>query len=193
MSRRLIVLSCLASACVSALAESNLLNNPGFASDLSGWANPFDRPAAWDLDDAMLSSDSGSALLGHADISNGAYSTVLSQCIPVNVPGDYMFGAWMRNLPDQPLLGSGIIFLRQYFDAACTIFATSQNTGIATGTQWELRESFALILADTQSVRIDLSVGKPSGETALHQVLFDAAFFEPYDPIFADGFDPGER
>lgn len=171
-------------------AQGNLLANPGFDADLAGWTVQFDRPAEWDVEDRLAAPGSGSARLGHGEPSNGGYANVLSQCVPVTAHGPYLFGAWMRNPAGQPLAGSAIVFLQQHTNGTCSAVSSNQNTGIATGTSWALRESFAEIFTSTNSVRVSLAVGKPAGTNELHEALFDDVFLVPYDPIFADGFDP---
>jgi hypothetical protein len=67
----------------------NLLTNPGFATDLSGWSTN-GLNAVWQAVDATGQSNSGSASV---TVSAPGESMGISQCVPVTAGQQYDFGA----------------------------------------------------------------------------------------------------
>lgn len=61
----------------------NVISNPGFAQDLSGWTADPEASAAWSTLDADGSSTSGSVLLTNVSTDPPHYAK-LSQCVPVD-------------------------------------------------------------------------------------------------------------
>ena len=76
---------------VCSLAE-NLIVNPTFDTDLTGWDHQFSHPDAyWDMEDANGDLDSGSVNLIKSD-DDGSLILVF-QCVPVEPDTVYSFGA----------------------------------------------------------------------------------------------------
>lgn len=91
--RLLLALSALLLTAAPAAAQ-NLILNPGFDDDLSGWRS---QTAAWSALDAGGDPGSGSALGANSHDSGGTLGvTALSQCVAVDAGQSYEYG--MRTL-----------------------------------------------------------------------------------------------
>jgi hypothetical protein len=109
-SRLIKFLVILASAPAYQLAGQNLLENPGFATNVEGWNFPFlFQTTVWDSVDRQGSADSGSALmtsrlvpLGDLSLANAAGE----QCVPVLGGHEYVFGASLYVSGPAPVPGS---------------------------------------------------------------------------------------
>lgn len=162
-------------------ADSNLLDNPGFDDDLSGWDNPQTRPGEWSMLDASSSPLSGSALIFNESApSNGGTPTVLQQCIPATGSTEYAWGGQVNVPPGQPESTRGEHFVITYPTANCTgsflqLLATSAM-GVDTWTQFG--DTF-ITDSDTGSISFTVGVWKPNGISDVASVYFDNAYLYP--------------
>ena len=160
-------------------AQDNLLANPGFDSDFSGWDEYFGRVGDWDSDDADGSGSSGSALLGNEGTSDGVVPLVLNQCVPVQGGEQYDFGGAIRVPAGQPSGTAAYIFAYPYTNDSCAgdlgIFVSA--TGAANG-NWSPASASITTGANVQSMLIALGVFKPEGETADAEAYFDNIYLE---------------
>jgi hypothetical protein len=100
----------------------NVLSNPGFNTDTSGWAqeDPANSTLAWSALDANAAAGSGSALVTNtsAGPSNG---TGIIQCVPTIVAGgNYTFGGKVLYPTGQATTGDMQIGLRWHAGPNCT-------------------------------------------------------------------------
>lgn len=113
----------------------NLLTNPNFDADLSGWAttNASQGVTSWDGGDGSPSA--GSVLLSGV----ACCSIVVSQCVPVVAGQSYDLGASLIQGPTAPAqTGDGAgVDVRMYSDGACSVppaLVTVQVQPALTGT-----------------------------------------------------------
>jgi hypothetical protein len=181
-------------------AQENLLANPGFATNLSGWDQYFGRIGEWSAEDADTSSSSGSALLGNEGTSDGIVPLVLHQCIPVQAGEQYLFGGEVLVPGGQPSGTAGWIFAYPFLNANCSgDLGGFENTGSANGS-WTSIGSSITVGAGVQSVLFTIGVFKPAGETDDGEAYFDNLYF--YNPegegflvnpsMAASWFDPAQ-
>lgn len=161
----------------TAQAQVNGLDNPGFASDLSGWEIFQGRVGEWDSEDADGSGDSGSALLNNEGVSNGTVPLVLYQCIPVQAEVEYEFGADLKVLADQPSGTLALMFVQGFVSGDCSggqsqIEEVSSNSVDA----WESNTNTITTAAGVMSLRIGLGIFKQPGVSALAQARFDNVY-----------------
>ena len=165
----------------TAQAQTELLSNPGFAMDLSGWSNLNNRPAQWDAADASSNPASGSALLTNVGTSNGAIPLALSQCIRVSTATEYGFGATVRVAPGQPADTTAYVFVQTYQASDCSGNAIQSESIGSVATDWLSTGRTLFTTNDTSSIRLSLGVGKPSGETGDAVAYFDDAYLQRAD------------
>jgi hypothetical protein len=135
----------------------NLVPNPGFDHDISGWTAP-QGSVLWSNLDAGGSAFSGS--LSAEPLAGGASSaSVRSGCFPAS-PGAYSF-QYKYYMPGTQPSGMGV-FLRWYSDASCSqLIDNSSSLGGGHNTAWESlsTSSFGLNIVappQTQSSAVQL-------------------------------------
>lgn len=142
----------------------NLLTNPDFATDLSGWA--FVGSATWDASDAFGQPGSGSAAGANQAVSPFTYTTQLvSSCLPV-APGASFDGSFdYRVPPGQGVTAVPSLEIAWYSAAGCGGGSyLSSNTLVSGGTAdgaWHRAEAtyspIAPATAAFAAVRVNLS------------------------------------
>ena len=172
----------------------NLLTNPGFTTDLTGWDmyNPGHGILLWSTMDAGGSPGSGSASIGNT--STGIESFGLSQCVPVVEFERYRFGTRYYVTSGQNAPGDAWVAIGWWEGPGCT-GNNPEGAGAPAVDEfdtWDLSVNPDVeALANAQSAQVLLLVRKyqPSG---LRSAFADNAFFEPIHPIFEDGFEMGD-
>lgn len=163
-------------------AQENLLANPGFESDLSGWGKYPGRIGNWSSEDADGSGSSGSALLGNEGTSDGVVPLVLNQCIEVEAGEQYLFGGNIRVPAGQPSGTAGYIFAYPYTNSSCAgDLGIFQNTTAGSGGTWGTASSSITPGVGVQAILIAAGVFKPNGETADAEAYFDNIYLEGPD------------
>lgn len=164
----------LFSFAIAGQAQTNLLDNPGFETDFTGWDQYFGRVGEWSSEDADGSPGSGSALLGNEGTSNGIVPLVLNQCISVQAGQEYQFGGEVRVPPGQPSGTAAYIYAYPYTNADCAgpLGAFESATASSNG-EWESGDSSITTGAGVQSILFAIGVFKPNGETADAEAYFD--------------------
>ncbi len=105
---------------IAAIGSANEISNPNFDTDLSGWDNPYARPAVWDSRDFADSPSSGSALLTEPD-GNGAAFAILLQCLPVTEGAELEGSAQVYQSSGQSCGdGHGLFWYRYHDTTDCT-------------------------------------------------------------------------
>jgi len=165
----------------------NLLVNPDFDTDLSGWSGP----GVWDSPDAFGSPSSGSATWINTFVSGGALYVM--QCVELTpwVEG-YDLAGYGFVPSGQP--GSGYTFLSVAFfsDAGCNTYLTGGSTaGSSVLDSWTLLERTGWTPIGAASAQI--AAGNQKTAPGDFQVWGDAIFFGPNpDMIFHDGFETAD-
>jgi len=101
----------------------NLVQNPGFNSDLNGWTIPFGSTATWD--GAQGSSAPGSVFL--SPTSSGSVF-VLTQCIPAAASTAYDVGGSFRYPSSVTTVPVGSVLVYYFSDAGCTTQFSGSNS-----------------------------------------------------------------
>lgn len=161
---------------ISGQAQENLLENPGFESDFTGWDQYFGRIGEWSSEDADGSASSGSALIGNEGTSDGVVPLVLNQCLSVQAGQEYQFGGDVRVPAGQPSGTSAYIFVNPFTNSDCVGDLNAfETTGSSSG-NWVSVDSAITTGAGVQSMLFAIGVFKPNGETADAEALFDNLF-----------------
>jgi hypothetical protein len=168
-------------------SAQNLLVNPDFDTDLSGWSGP----GVWDVPDAFGSSSSGSATWINTFGAGGALYVM--QCVEL-VPWieGYDLAGYGFVPSSQP--GSGYTYLSVAFfsDAGCSTYITGFSSAQSSVLDaWTLLSLTGWTPNGAASAQIAVANQKTSPGD--FQVWGDAIFFgrDP-DVIFADGFQSGD-
>ena len=168
----------LAVALVPAPALSqNLLVNPGFDDDVSGWQAEVASEALavdWVADDAL--GQPGSGALRLTDVLPDEHSNVygVGQCLPVTAGAAYDLSGWVRIPAGQVRAGTALLQVIWYADAACSQlvdFDRAETTD--TSGEWRLLGQTGLVApAGAQWAEVDLDVGR-FGAPGPFAALFD--------------------
>ncbi len=188
---RLIALALAVATVATPAIAQNLLLNPGFAQDLSGWQpfTGFGITQAWSALDAGGAPDSGSlcgTLPASSTFRNPIYA---SQCVHVEPNTVYAFrGAVL--LPDAttPPTAYGNVFVNTYAAQSCagnSVFNVVAPE-ITTRDAWTITGAGFTSDSTALTARVHLRVFAPLNTTL--QSCFDDVVLEP-DRLFADGFD----
>jgi hypothetical protein len=164
----------------AAQAQDNLVMNPGFDTDLTGWANLFGRPAVWSPLDASASPDSGSARVSN-DAGGGAGTpVVLTQCFPLSASTEYRLRVQALVPTGQAQFTTANTFALVFGSSDCSGEALQISTvGVFSPGQWELGEEIFQSAVGARSVQIGLGVSKPEGVTELTTAHFDNLSLRP--------------
>ena len=182
-------------ALASSLASSNdenLLPNPSFDTDISGWSiNTFvtEPNARWSDDDASGDAASGSAEVDFIGIGNNATQTGLFVCLP-SAPGrEYRFGG-AGKLKQETEGAIASIFLSPNDDEGCNN-PVGQSTLSYWSTDWEVKESTYITPEGTTHIRFMIGTGKWQGFDETLGSRFDDLFLIEVieDMVFEDRFE----
>ena len=166
-----------AAFCITAHAQIDLLRNSEFDSDLSYWANPFDRPAQWNATDSDGNGNSGSVQLTNEGESNGGVPVAIEQCIPALANTQYEFGGDLEVPSNQPAETRAFVFVYAYNNGDCSGSFSASHEASADGVGSWTRVTNVFFTGDTTtSLKVLIGVRKPSGETADAAALFDGLF-----------------
>jgi hypothetical protein len=154
---------------VSGVSE-NLLFNPGFDTDLSGWGNL--GFTSWSSEDAGGSAASGSARL---DLSGAdAYYAIQSNCVTA-LPGEEFFYSASYLIPfAQQATGEAILQVNWFSQGDCSGVNLGADSRVGTQTAWTTIGNRVVAPAGTASVRVH-PFNHKSGGTGIFQVYFDDA------------------
>jgi len=190
----------LLTVCLPVQAQTNSIANPGFETDLSGWAKAFGRPGVWSPVDAGGSGVSGSALLGNEGTGDGVVPFVLVQCFECEGPGLVEWGGDLFIPGGQPSGTQAFIFLEPFDNSTC--FGNPIDGLMSTASSqvgdWNSVSKTITTPSETLSVRVSLGVLKPFGEMADAEAYFDNIFLvlpdsppviPPPDPPPTEGFE----
>ena len=195
----LLILLLLASVSINAHAQVNVLANPGFTSDFTGWGIFTGRTADWFGADSQENPNSGSARVSNDITSDGVVPLVLFQCIEVLPQQEIQFGGDIVVGELQPEGTSGFIFVEQFVNSSCSgtpeSFHSASSSFIG---QWRSVANSITTASNVQSVRFAIGVFKPTGETENALAFFDNLFMNvPVDILVnpsmsASWFNPAE-
>jgi hypothetical protein len=173
----------------SGVSAVNLLVNPGFDTDLSGWTVLFGRTASRSTLDAGNNPGSGSALVvNELNPSNGATPLVLAQCLAAFPSTIYSFGGLLRVPAGQPDFTSAQIIVHTYASGNCSgnaLQTESESTDSVSG--WESESKTFTTFPGVQSIFFALGVFKPTGVAVNASGLFDNLFLQQGAAGFAIG------
>ena len=197
MHKRLTVRLVAASALIC-LVESgfaaNLVTNPDFDTDVSGWSPQVNATSSvtWAASPNRVGSPgSGSA----AAANTGSAFTVirLTQCVSTGItPGTiYDVGAWMRvNTAESGVVGADA-FVSFFSAAGCggnVLSTIATSTAQLPMDTWVLRTASGAAPPSAASAEIFLEVFQQSAGTYPFRSYFDGVLFGP-DVLFANGFE----
>lgn len=176
---------------LTSMAE-NLLLNPEFDADLSGWtldgaATPTFDPL--DVDDSPLS---GSAQITNAELTSSSEVVALSQCFETPLPGPYALALSGFIPSGQATSGSVIVRSSRFVGPACVgglngtsgyFVATSSTTD-----SWRNVLEMITVNPSTQSISFEIGIRKTEdiGSFIAH---VDAALLLLDDNVFEDSFE----
>ena len=190
MNRSLNLTLTLLLAFPAASSAANLLLNPEFDTNLTGWNQPFGVPVVWSSTDHGSSPVSGSALVTNDDDpSSGGVAIALEQCVPVLPQRTYLFGGQIHLPAGQPDFSAGVFLVDTFTNASCSgAFVGTASVHQFESGAWLRSAGTVTTAAGVQSMLFSLGVGKDAGVSVPVQGYFDALFVLP-DLVFADGFD----
>ena len=174
------------------IMAQNLIQNPGFDSDLSGWVNPFGYPAVWDSRDASNSASSGSTILTNT-IGNGGSTGILRQCLEVSEGSQIDASAMVYQASGQTGEGVGSFRFTFYSDTTCQnlISTTYYSSAFADFDTWFEVNKTATAPASTAAVLLYLAVSGQIQAEDFSAHFDDVVLTASSSPIFADGFEIG--
>jgi len=167
------------------VSAQNLLVNPDFDNDVSGWTGL----GNWDPLDVAGLATSGSAtwINPHPDTSGSHY---LTQCVEMTsfIEG-FDVRSWMVIPSGQAGTGYAAITAWFYSDSVCSEFIWSDETPIVLSVgSWQATTLTDWTPTGAASVRIGLASQKYGAGD--FQVIHDSVFFGPNpDMVFGDGFE----
>jgi hypothetical protein len=175
--------ACLIVGLSTGVRGQNLISNPAFRVDLSGWEviNPDKGSAVWATQDADGSAGSGSAFL--TDTSSGSGGTLysyLEQCVGVIGGAGYQVGSRVLIPSGQSTTGFAEIEIGWFSDLGCNTGIT--GNGVLTPTSsagaWVTSSDTFTAPASARSAQIRLGVDRTESSGTL-SVYFDNVFFQP--------------
>lgn len=165
-------------------AQTNVVANPGFDTNLSGWTKAFGGPGEWSSEDAMGMGDSGSALLGNEGTGDGVVPFVLVQCFEMEGSGTVEWGGDLLVPNGQPAGTGAFVFMEPFDNTSCfgNPLEGTNSVSVNTAGDWSSVGTTRVTPSATLSVRISLGVLKPVGEMADAEAYFDNIYlFLPED------------
>lgn len=170
---------------------ANDLVNPDFATDLTGWDNPFfhdatDRSVWLGSDGGPLS---GPGCLEEGTTFNNGGSDGLFQYVPVTVGETYLLSGWSRVPSTVP--GNGATLWVDWMDGSDNVVGSGGVTwNFDAGGGWHYH--YAAVTAPTGAVnaRVRPSIQMVVGGTDESVARWDDLDFGP--GLFRDGFETGD-
>jgi hypothetical protein len=184
--RSSVISMCLGWVCAlspPALAQ-NILVNPYFDSDLSGWT-ALGGTAAWSAEDADGRPGSGGARLT-TPATEGDTVASISQCVAVTGGSDYAFEVKLMRPSTEPQV-SAFGSVSWFSSAGCNGFIedeTALESFPTTQEGWDLAEAVVAATAQAQSALVRLRARREDDEAAV--VHFDNALFALDAPCIED-------
>ena len=175
-------LGCTQSHCACAIADQNVILNPGFDTDLAGWGTP-GATATWVADDAVDCPTSGSVRL--TTMISQEPSAALYHCFPIApTSSTYNVGARVRRLPGS---ATGYAYIAIYFQtgANCSgttvaFFGGPPTVDIASGPDWTTIATPPITgVTGVTSVDYELHFLKTDQTSASLDVEVDMAYIAP--------------
>jgi hypothetical protein len=160
---------------VASPATANLLSNPGFDDDLSGWSNT--QGKTWSSEDSNDNPGSGSVEIEVAEIGNDAVSI----CVPAAGNLTYGFGVDVKLTLSSNNQGRAGIVVHLRGEANCegedlTTFPGNASTPVAA--DWTNVDGTIDSPAGTASALIELKVTKTNGSGGSVIANLDDAVFD---------------
>ena len=169
--------ACSIAATRAGAAEVNLLQNPAFDQDVSGWTEEFRATAEWSLMDVAGALDSGSALV--RNVSDAASLQGIRQCVEVVPGGSYDFGASSFVPVGQDAFSAIQVRVEWLSEPDCTSGYIDLFSGMdSISGAWVTRDFFDEVAPlGTRSALIRLAILKTDAREV--RAFFDGAFFVP--------------
>lgn len=173
-------------------SAQNLLVNPNFDTDVSGWTTwGTDVAIVWNPEDAHGSptSGSGEVINSHAGSASGLRAF---QCVSVTGGAYYQLRGKLLIPPGQPTLRGGELAIWWYADGSCQALIFTAVSPLVVWPEDEWVEtaaplSEAPIAALSAWISLAVNQFEPGGTVS---VLFDDLLFR--EVLFVDGFDSGD-
>ena len=179
--------------CAHAHAQQNLVQNPGFTTDLASWSlfNAFEVTAAWNPLDAGGNAQSGS-MRGNLPAS-GTFRIPIyaSQCVAVQPNRTYLFGGRIL-LPSAttPDGSFATVFANTYANTGC--FGNNAThtpaPNVTARDAWTMTAEEVTTGPTIGSIRLHLRVSAPSATNLSSH--FDDVFLFATDRVFRNDFEP---
>jgi cysteine-rich repeat protein len=155
----------------------NLVANPGFDTDASGWRPEVDISLSWSAVDAAGAAASGSLVVENDDVASisGFVELGAEQCVPVQRTGTYDFSAQAYNTAGQGNNSAAGTIELVYFksvDCSGSWAGVYQGPFGSAPNQWSTLAGTPTLPASTQSVLVRLLAYKPFNSPPVH-ILFD--------------------
>jgi sulfatase modifying factor 1 len=147
--------------------SANLIVNPGFDSDLSGWDNI--GLTSWSSEDARGDDSSGSARL---NLSVASSYAIRSSCVTAFPGEEFFYSASYLIPPGQPTAGQAMIRISSFSQVDCTGGGLGSDTTVDDMTFWTTFGNRFVAPGGTASVKIFL-VSRMAGGTGDFAVHFD--------------------
>jgi len=185
--RRLLLAAALGLVAAPVAQAQNLLGNPNFDTNLSGWSNGNPSiTSAWDSQDVLSDPASGSALVTSTQTEAGAGSGLI-QCVDIagsGTPRRFEISSFYLIPGNQVDTAAPDLSLVWFTSGGCVNFINGAqfNTaqGASTTDTWIQLQGSTDAPLDAQSVRVFLRprIVEPGGSV---DVLFDAVFLPEPD------------
>lgn len=188
--RRLLFAVALAIAGTAPIAGENLLVNPSFDADVSGWENPFIDRIDWIAGDGNPAG-SGGGCMEIADNFNNGGSTGAIQEVAVTPTTDFELSGWVR-IPAGSVAVQGQLWV-QWYDASDNYLGNSQVLRMPDlSGAWNRVVAIVTSPAEAVTARVRPSFATPSGGTEESITRWDDLFFGESALFFFDGFESGD-
>jgi hypothetical protein len=166
------------------VGAQNLLVNPGFAGDLSGWT--FGGTFTYVPLDSTGQPGSGCAQGRYIGVTG---ATTMHQCVPVMPGGTYEVGGTMAAPAGEfPIIAR--ISVQAYGDAACATAAVSTSlmsqSALTAPDVWQAVRSTARVSNLAHSAAVSVLVSRGSGITQPGRIYVDDVYLRPVTPAKGD-------
>ena len=166
----------------------DLVINGGFAGGLTGWTLSGEGAATPSADDIDDDPGSGSVLLRNEVTTAGSRTHPIDQCITIELPGEYRFGASGRVDPSQAP-GRAVVGFTAYSGPACDgAIVGGGGNFIPRSTGWASFELVFLIPDVPRTFWLRVAVDKPGAEGTL-EVQVDDVYLIRTERLFRSGFE----
>lgn len=175
-------------AAASSACAQDVVVNGGFAGGLTGWTVSGEGSATASTDDIDDDPDSGSVLVRNAETTAGSRTHPIEQCITIETPGEYRFGASGR-IDASQAPGRAIVGYTAYLGPACDgDIVGGGGTSIPRATTWAAFELILIIPDAPRTFRLRVAVDKPGAEGAL-EAQVDDIYLIRGERVFRSGFE----